>query len=183
MFLQHKWNIFRSTYTCYNICYFFQVDKELICDIMCTLDIFLLALPMFIMVGLAIHMFTRAPSPNFNPFPVDDDMIGPGYGTNRRKILAPTSLEIGLMPKEPIWLSILLPILPILSAGLIATPIPLLHLNHKLQALPEKFICSEDTKSHLTFDLSVFILTFCLPLLLIIFLTLGLILRYLNLTQ
>ena len=156
---------------------FFQVDKELICDIMCTLDIFLLALPMFIMVGLAIHMFTRAPSPNFNPFPVDDDMIGPGYGTNRRKILAPTSLEIGLMPKEPIWLSILLPILPILSAGLIATPIPLLHLNHRLQALPEKFICSEDTKSHLTFDLSVFILTFCLPLLLIIFLTLGLILR------
>ena len=81
---------------------------------MCTLDVFLLALPMFIMVGLSIHMFTRAPSPNFSPFPVDDDMIGPGYGTNRRKILAPASLEIGLMPKEPIWLSILLPVLPII---------------------------------------------------------------------
>ena len=154
-----------------------QDKLPLICDIMCTIDVFLLALPMFIMVGLAIHMFTRAPSPNFSPFPVDDDMIGPGLGTNRRKILAPASLEIGLMPKEPIWLSILLPFLPILSAGLISTPIPLLHLSHQLQALPKKYICMA-TREHLTFDLSVFILTFCLPLLLIIFLTLGLILRY-----
>ena len=157
--------------------FLFQDKLPLICDIMCTIDIFLLALPMFIMVGLAIHMFTRAPSPNFSPFPVDDDMIGPGLGTNRRKILAPASLEIGLMPKEPIWLSILLPLLPILSAGLICTPVPLLHLSHQLQALPKKYICGLATKEHLTFDLSVFILTFCLPLLLIIFLTLGLILR------
>jgi hypothetical protein len=129
---------------------------------------------MFIMVGLTVHMFTRHPSPNFNPYPVDDDMIIPGQG-HRRKY-APTSLEIGLMPKEPMWMSFLLPILPILSAGLVATPIPLLHLSHKLQALPEKFICM-DTKTHLTFDISVFILTFCLPLLLIIFLALGLMIR------
>ena len=53
-----------------------QVKLPLVCDIMCTMDIFLLALPMFIMVGLSIHMFTRAPSPHFNPFPVDDDYIG-----------------------------------------------------------------------------------------------------------
>ena len=37
---------------------------------------------------------------------------GPTYGT-RRKIVASSSLEIGLMPKEPLWLSFLLPILPI----------------------------------------------------------------------
>ena len=155
-----------------------QVKLPLVCDIMCTMDIFLLALPMFIMVGLSIHMFTRAPSPHFNPFPVDDDYIGhnglksflkdhskflltvrhrydvsaspestlefimkieeisnkkkgyrknyshleristqcegPTYGT-RRKIVASSSLEIGLMPKEPLWLSFLLPILPILG--------------------------------------------------------------------
>ena len=39
---------------------------------------------------------------------------GPTYGT-RRKIVASSSLEIGLMPKEPLWLSFLLPILPILG--------------------------------------------------------------------
>ena len=144
---------------------------------MCTLDVFLLALPMFIMVGLSIHMFTRAPSPHFNPFPVDEDFIIPGRGNSRRKIPASASLEIGLLPKEPLWLSFLLPILPMISAGLMATPVPLLHLSHKLQALPDKFICM-DTKAHLTFDLSVFILTFCLPLVLIVFLTLGLLLRY-----
>merc|ERR1712223_1488426 len=117
-----------------------KVKLPLVCDIMCTMDIFFLALPMFIMVGLSIHMFTRAPSPHFNPFPVDDDYIGPSYGTARRKIVGSASLEIGLMPREPLWLSFLL---PILASGLIATPIPLLHLNHKLQALPEKYICMD----------------------------------------
>jgi len=153
-----------------------KVKLPLVCDIMCTMDIFFLALPMFIMVGLSIHMFTRAPSPHFNPFPVDDDYIGPTYGT-RRKIVGSSSLEIGLMPKEPLWLSFLLPILPILASGLIATPVPLLHFSHKLQALPEKYICLNTNDGHLTYDLSVFILTFCLPLVLIVFLTLGLILR------
>ena len=144
---------------------------------MCTLDTFLLALPMFIMIGLAIHMFTRAPSPHFNPFPHPnelEDYPGGGGLPTKRKV---ASLEIGLLPKEPLWLAFLLPILPILSAGLVATPIPLLHLSHKLQALPEKFICM-DTQTHLTFDLSLFILTLCLPLLLFVFLTIGLILRY-----
>ena len=162
-----------------------QVKVPLVCDIMCTLDIFLLALPMFIMVALSIHLFTRAHSPHFNPFPTDDDYDGsdqmdpPAYRSSmrKRKIAAGSaSLEIGLMPREPLWLSFLLPVLPMIAAGLIATPVPLLHLSHRLQALPDKFIC-KDTQSHLTFDLSVFILTFCLPLLLIIFLTFGLILR------
>ena len=57
-----------------------NVKLPLVCDIMCTMDIFFLALPMFIMVGLSIHMFTRAPSPQFNPFPEVDDYIGPSYG-------------------------------------------------------------------------------------------------------
>ena len=149
-----------------------QVKLPLVCDIMCTLDTFLLALPMFIMIGLAIHMFTRAPSPHFNPFPASSEFEEIPGGMKRKV----ASLEIGLLPKEPLWLSILLPILPILSAGLVATPIPLLHLSHKLQALPEKFICM-DTQTHLTFDLSLFILTLCLPLLLFVFLTIGLILR------
>jgi len=149
-----------------------KVKLPLVCDIMCTLDTFLLALPMFIMIGLAIHMFTRAPSPHFNPFPASSEFEEIPGGIKRKV----ASLEIGLLPKEPLWLSILLPILPILSAGLVATPIPLLHLSHKLQALPEKFICM-DTQTHLTFDLSLFILTLCLPLLLFVFLTIGLILR------
>ena len=152
-----------------------QVKVPLVCDIMCTLDIFLLALPMFIMVGLSIHLFTRAPSPHFNPFPMEEDLIVPGR-KRKTTVAASASLEIGLMPREPLWLSFLLPVLPMIAAGLIATPVPLLHLSHRLQALPDKFIC-KDTQSHLTFDLSVFILTFCLPLLLIIFLTFGLILR------
>ena len=74
---------------------------------MCTMDIFLLAYPMFIMVALSIHMFTRAPSPNFNLFLADEELIIPGRGNSRRKIPASASLEIGLLPKEPLWLSFL----------------------------------------------------------------------------
>ena len=45
---------------------------------------------------------------------ISTQCVGPTYGT-RRKIVASSSLEIGLMPKEPLWLSFLLPILPILG--------------------------------------------------------------------
>ena len=37
--------------------------ESLVCDILCSLDTFLLALPMYLLVGLAVHMFTRFPSP------------------------------------------------------------------------------------------------------------------------
>jgi hypothetical protein len=33
------------------------------CDVLCSLDTFLMALPMYLLVGLAVHMFTRFPSP------------------------------------------------------------------------------------------------------------------------
>lgn len=37
----------------------------LACDVFSALDTFLLTLPMFILTALAIHMFTRLPSPHF----------------------------------------------------------------------------------------------------------------------
>ena len=43
-----------------------RLSHPQLCDILCTLDTFLLTLPMYVLVGLAVHMFTRFPSPNSN---------------------------------------------------------------------------------------------------------------------
>lgn len=148
-----------------------KMGMPLVCDIMCTLDTFLMGLPMFLLVGLAVHMFTRYPSPHFTQYHPDDTQID---GAQKKKYSP--HFNSSLLPREPGWLACLLPILPIIMSGLVATPIPLLHLTHKLQAIPDKQICM-DTKPHLTFDISVFILAFCLPFLLIFFLCLGLFVR------
>ena len=81
-----------------------------------------------------------------------------------------------IVPLEPCFLSFFLPTLPMAMAALLAAPIPLLHLTGFLKPVPEKQICT-DTSQHLTFDVSVFILAYCLPVLLIFFLSCGLILR------
>ena len=62
-------------------------------------------------------------------------------------------------------------------SGLITCPVPLLHLTHPLQPVPDKHICADDA-AHLTFDVSVFILGYCLPALLLFFLSFGLVIRY-----
>ena len=56
---------------CYPNCviifaYTFQLGMPLACDVFSALDTFLLTLPMFILTALAIHMFTRFPSPQFS---------------------------------------------------------------------------------------------------------------------
>ena len=61
-------------------------------------------------------------------------------------------------------------------SALITCPIPLLHLTHPLQPVPEKQICADDSQ-HLTFDVSVFILGYCLPGMLLFFLIFGLVIR------
>ena len=38
-------------------------------------------------------------------------------------------LAKALLPKEPCWVTIFLPVLPIVMAGLVITPVPLLHLG------------------------------------------------------
>lgn len=95
-------------------------------------------------------------------------------------------LAKALLPKEPCWVTVFLPVLPIIMAGLVITPVPLLHLTHSLHPVPNKSICSSDylvgvTPSsrppHLTYDVSVFILAYCLPTLLVIFLAAGLTVR------
>ena len=49
----------------------------LACDVFSALDTFLLTLPMFILTALAIHMFTRLPSPQFSD---------PSHPHNRQEI-------------------------------------------------------------------------------------------------
>ena len=49
----------------------------LACDVFSALDTFLLTLPMFILTALAIHMFTRFPSPQFSD---------PSHPHNRQEI-------------------------------------------------------------------------------------------------
>ena len=61
-------------------------------------------------------------------------------------------------------------------AGLLSLPIPLLHLTHPLQPVPDKRICVDVTQ-HLTFDVALLILGYGLPVLLVAILLLGLILR------
>ena len=46
--------------------FIFQLGMPLACDVFSALDTFLLTLPMFILTALAIHMFTRFPSPQFS---------------------------------------------------------------------------------------------------------------------
>ena len=81
-----------------------------------------------------------------------------------------------LLPVEPRWLGFVLPIVPLFLSVLLAGLMPLFHMTHTLQVVPEKEICT-DTASHVTFDTSIFILCFCLPFLLTLVLILGLIFR------
>ena len=74
------------------------------------------------------------------------------------------------------WFSFCLPTLPIIMSALLTLPIPLLHLTHSLQPVPNKRICVDVTQ-HLTFDVAVLILGYGLPVLLVSILLLGLILR------
>ena len=55
----------------------FQLGMPLACDVFSALDTFLLTLPMFILTALAIHMFTRFPSPQFSD---------PSHPHNRQEI-------------------------------------------------------------------------------------------------
>nr|XP_040566724.1 uncharacterized protein LOC121116530 isoform X2 [Lepeophtheirus salmonis] len=139
----------------------------LLCDILCAVDNFLLAYPMFVIVSLAVHMFTRYPSPQLGPHTDTNLKV---YGQRHSK------LNTGFLPRESICLGIVLPGLPLILAGLVACPIPLMHLTHTLEVIPDMFICKDST-SHLTFDISIFILQFCLPFLLVLFLGIGLIVR------
>ena len=68
-------------------------------------------------------------------------------------------------------------LLPVALSALLSLPGPTLHLTHKLLPAPgEKSIC-EDTAPHLTFDVCVFILGYCLPVALIVLLGFGLLVR------
>ncbi|TRY67474.1 hypothetical protein TCAL_05352 [Tigriopus californicus] len=156
-----------------------KLGYPFLCDILCSVDTFLLALPMYLLVGLAVHMFTRFPSPQIGRLAPQrySPIAPPSY---HRHTLSSSSYSVNatpsIVPPEPCLVSFFLPTLPILMSALLITPIPFLHLTHSLKPVPEKQICA-DISQHLTFDVSVFILAFCLPFLLILFLGLGLILR------
>ncbi len=55
----------------------------MLCDVLCTLDSFLLTLPLFLLVSLAVHVLTRLPSPQIGkvraprePFPRKLNIVG-----------------------------------------------------------------------------------------------------------
>ena len=86
-------------------------------------------------------------------------------------------IPFSLLPKEPGWMGcFLLPVVPLVLSGMVSCPLPIFHLTHPLQVVPEKRICA-DTSTHVTFDTSLFILAFCLPFLLTLFVLVGLMLR------
>ena len=140
-----------------------KLNRPLLCDILCSVDTFLLTLPMYTLVGAVVHMFTRFPSPHHhNSYDVDH------HHHHHSGLERPRA--------KCCWFSLCLPTLPVLMSALIALPIPLMHLSHPLAPVPEKRICV-DVSRHLTFDAAVFILGYGLPVLLVFFLVFGLIFR------
>ena len=85
-------------------------------------------------------------------------------------------------PRDPCWVGFCLPSLPLAMSALIAAPIAVLHLGHSLKPVPGKDICGvglggNSASEHLTFDVCVFILAYCIPVILVFFLAFGLIFR------
>lgn len=82
---------------------------------------------------------------------------------------------------QHVWISIGMIMIPLILSILLALPIPLMHLTHTLQPIPEKWICA-DISAHLTFDVTVLILGFALPAGIVVVFIFGVIVRYSGLT-
>jgi len=138
-------------------------SSELLCEIMSCLDTFLSSLMMFYLLGLAGYMFCRSPNP---PISHTSQTTLKMYGLNSK------AMHI----QEGAWQAPLLLLLPLLCAVLICLPIPLLHMPHPLSAIPDKQVCTTK-QPNINYQTSVATLAYCLPIITLVLLIIGLSIR------
>jgi len=143
-----------------------QADKmPLACDILSMTDHLLMTVLMFYLAALSLYLFCRHPNP-----PVL---------TSSLKTLKLYGLTCGIVPvREKWWVSVLLLLLPPLMAVCLCVPVLLIHLPHAMAAIPGGSICMVTQSVELnTYQSSVAILGFLLPVAIIMCLIIGLSIR------
>jgi len=143
-------------------------QNPLLCDITSMTDQVLVTSNMFYLAILSLYLFCRQPNP-------------PNISANL-KTLKLYGLSCGIVPiQESWWLSPILLLMPLVLSVSLSLPSLLLHLPHPMSAIPGGDICltsdSDILQQQHTFQSSVAILGFCLPLAIIICLVIGLSVR------
>lgn len=130
---------------------------SLTCDVLSTADHILSSSLMFYLAALSLYMFCRSPNP------------GVSHPDNNNYKL------YGVVPvKERAWITPLLLLLPPILAVLLSLPVPLLSMTHPMVALPGDVICkSQEVEEFSTYESSVAILGFLLPISIVLFLLVG----------
>jgi len=148
---------------------FSQYDQvPLLCDVTALTDHVLVTSKMFYLAILSLYLFCRQPNP-------------PTISANL-KTLKLYGLTCGIVPiQESWWLAPCLILLPLLLAVSLSLPSVLLHLPHTMSAIPGGDLCvtsdANILQQQLTFQSSVAILGYCLPLAIIVCLVIGLSVR------
>jgi len=128
-------------------------------------DHVLMTVLMFYLAALSLYLFCRQPNP-----PVLASSL---------KTLRLYGLTSGILPvQERWWVCALLLLLPPLLAVCLSVPVILLHLPHSMAAIPGGALCNVSQSLELnTYQSSVAILGFCLPVAIIVCLIIGLSIR------
>jgi hypothetical protein len=143
------------------------VGAPYMCDVLSSIDTWLVTLHLYYLSALAIHMFTRYPNPQLAS---TSDTALKVYGQM-------ASLNKGVLPvKERLWQAPLLILIPPLLALILALPAPLFKISHHLTAVPGGSIC-QPKDDNLVYQTCSLILGFLLPAILLLFLVLGLSVR------
>lgn len=143
-------------------------SAPLLCELSCLADHVLTTSSMFYLSILSLYLFCRQPNPPNIP--------------RNLKTLKLYGLQCGIVPiQESWWLAPLLLLIPLLLALCLGLPALLLHLTRPMSAIPGGELClteAADTETQrMTFQTSVSILGYCLPLAIIICLVIGLSVR------
>ena len=139
-------------------------SAPLLCELSCLADHVLTTSSMFYLSILSLYLFCRQPNPPNIP--------------RNLKTLKLYGLQCGIVPiQESWWLAPLLLLIPLLLALCLGLPALLLHLTRPMSAIPGGELClteAADTETQrMTFQTSVSILGYCLPLAIIICLVIG----------
>lgn len=140
-------------------------EMPLTCDILSMIDHILMTVLMFYLTALSLYVFCRQPNP-----PVLSSSL---------KTLKLYGLTSSIVPvRETWWVTTILVLLPPIMAVLLSLPVLLLHIPHTLAAIPGGSVCVVSEKiDSTTYESSVAILGFCLPVAIILCLIIGLSIR------
>jgi len=140
----------------------------LLCDLASMADNCLTSTNMLYLAFLSLYLFCRQPNP-------------PAISANIRTLKL-YGLSCGIVPiQESWWLAPILILMPLLLSLCLSLPSFLVHLPHTMSAIPGGDLClTKDTdrlQQQMTYQSSLAILGFCLPLAIIVCLVIGLSVR------